>query len=150
MRSKILLLLIPLFVLHSFSFSQVDSPQTSPITPQSQIQEEVEMSKPVSAGANSKVKDFRTKEENSLTILFVGFSLVVLIMACILLTKFSQDCNVAFKYFIIVLLIMGMLILIPVGYNNEQISPAVGLFGTIAGYLLGKTESSPKKEPPIT
>jgi hypothetical protein len=28
--------------------------------------------------------------------------------------------------------------LITVGYNNEQIAPAFGLFGTIVGYMLGR------------
>ena len=109
---------------------------------------EIETVKPQRHEGSSGVKSFLTNEERMLTILFLGFGVLVLIMACVLLIKFSNDCNIAFKYFIIVLLILGMLVLIPVGYSNDQISPAVGLFGTIAGYLLGKTESSNKNTPP--
>ena len=29
-------------------------------------------------------------------------------------------------------------LLLVVGYSNEQLTPIVGLFGAIAGYLLGK------------
>lgn len=31
---------------------------------------------------------------------------------------------------------------IPAGYNNQQIAPLMGLFGTVAGYLLGKLKSN--------
>lgn len=31
-------------------------------------------------------------------------------------------------------------LLLVVGYNNEQSTPIVGLFGAIAGYLLGKVQ----------
>ena len=39
---------------------------------------------------------------------------------------------------IVVTVITGTLMLITVGYNNEQIAPAFGLFGTIVGYMLGR------------
>ena len=29
-------------------------------------------------------------------------------------------------------------LLLVVGYSNEQLTPIIGLFGAIAGYLLGK------------
>jgi hypothetical protein len=30
------------------------------------------------------------------------------------------------------------MVLICAGYSNDQIAPAMGLFGTLAGYLLGR------------
>lgn len=39
---------------------------------------------------------------------------------------------------IILTVITGTLILVTVGYSNEQIAPAFGLFGTIIGYMLGR------------
>jgi hypothetical protein len=39
---------------------------------------------------------------------------------------------------IVVTLIVGGLILVTAGYSNEQIAPAFGLLGTIAGYILGR------------
>jgi hypothetical protein len=38
--------------------------------------------------------------------------------------------------------ITGTLILITVGYSNEQVAPAFGLFGTIVGYMLGRLSQS--------
>ena len=37
-------------------------------------------------------------------------------------------------------------LLLVVGYNNEQLTPIVGLFGAIAGYLLGKDSKTNKDE----
>lgn len=56
---------------------------------------------------------------------------------------------------IVVTVITGTLMLITVGYNNEQIAPAFGLFGTIVGYMLGRfaqpqqpSDASPDQRPP--
>ena len=39
--------------------------------------------------------------------------------------------------------------LITCGYNNEQIAPAFGLFGTIVGYMLGRfAQPQPSSEAP--
>ncbi|MCP3392471.1 hypothetical protein NLM27_27370 [Bradyrhizobium sp. CCGB12] len=43
---------------------------------------------------------------------------------------------------IILTVITGTLILVTVGYSNEQIAPAFGLFGTIIGYMLGRFAQS--------
>lgn len=39
---------------------------------------------------------------------------------------------------IVITVIMSTLMLVTVGYSNEQIAPAFGLFGTIVGYMLGR------------
>lgn len=43
---------------------------------------------------------------------------------------------------IVITVIIGTLILVTVGYSNEQIAPAFGLFGTIVGYMLGRLSST--------
>lgn len=43
----------------------------------------------------------------------------------------------------ILFVIMATMVLITAGYNNEQIAPAFGLFGTIVGYILGRSEKGP-------
>jgi glycerol uptake facilitator-like aquaporin len=49
---------------------------------------------------------------------------------------------------IVVTVIIGTLLLVTVGYNNEQIAPAFGLFGTIVGYLLGRlAQTQPSNAP---
>jgi hypothetical protein len=48
---------------------------------------------------------------------------------------------------VVVTVIMGTLILITVGYTNEQVAPAFGLFGTMVGYLLGRLPQSSDQQP---
>lgn len=47
------------------------------------------------------------------------------------------------RSFAIILILMGTLFVIAAGFDSIQIAPAMGLFGTIAGYLLGRVD---KKE----
>ena len=44
---------------------------------------------------------------------------------------------------IILSVITGTLMLVTVGYSNDQIAPAFGLFGTIIGYMLGRIAQAP-------
>ena len=39
-------------------------------------------------------------------------------------------------------------ILLVTGYNKDQLTPIVGLFGAISGYLLGKESESGTQQPP--
>lgn len=41
---------------------------------------------------------------------------------------------------IVTMIIIGSLILISSGYSSQQIAPAMGLFGTVAGYLIGRQD----------
>lgn len=50
----------------------------------------------------------------------------------------------------LILIVSGTLFLVTLGYSAEQIAPALGILGTIAGYMLGrstKADEAPKKEP---
>ena len=50
-----------------------------------------------------------------------------------------------------ILSIIGMSsILLVTGYDKDQLTPVVGLFGAISGYLLGKeSENGPQQAPKI-
>lgn len=42
------------------------------------------------------------------------------------------------KIFSVTLIIIGALFIVTAGFSNDQVAPAFGLLGTIAGYLLGR------------
>ncbi|MFZ5432975.1 MAG: hypothetical protein ACOZB3_04295 [Calditrichota bacterium] len=44
------------------------------------------------------------------------------------------------RYFILTLIIISALIFIVGRFENSDIAPAIGLFGTIAGYVLGRSD----------
>jgi RsiW-degrading membrane proteinase PrsW (M82 family) len=69
------------------------------------------------------------------------FGMIVLSMQFILMRR-SEHTSVEdiLRLFTVTIIIIGTLALIAVGYSSQQIAPALGLFGTILGYLLGKTD----------
>jgi hypothetical protein len=71
----------------------------------------------------------------------LGFGIIVLVLATILI-KQGQDTQAILRTFGTILIIVGALFLVVAGYSANQIAPVMGLLGTIAGYLLGKKDSS--------
>ncbi len=83
-----------------------------------------------------------SKLEFQLSIIVLGFGLVLIIIEFILIKAKRISGEDTIKFVIITLIVTSTLFLITAGYSNDQIAPAVGLLGTIAGYLLGKAKSS--------
>lgn len=48
----------------------------------------------------------------------------------------------AIKLVAVSLIIISTLFIITAGFSSQQIAPAMGLFGTVAGYMLGKYQNS--------
>jgi hypothetical protein len=74
----------------------------------------------------------------NLSIGVLVFAGVVLIAASVLLCRQRATAGEVMRFFGIVLIITFSTLLVIVGYSNEQLTPIIGLFGAIAGYLLGK------------
>ncbi|WP_305041546.1 hypothetical protein [Geoalkalibacter sp.] len=81
-----------------------------------------------------------------LSISILVFSLIALIMATILLWRTSAQPSQILRVFGILTIIGFSAFLLVVGYSNEQLTPIIGLFGAIAGYLLGKDSKAGKEE----
>jgi hypothetical protein len=73
----------------------------------------------------------------SMVILFFGI-VIIIIEYFLLRTVVAQKTEEIARIYTVTLIIIGTLVLIASGFTNEQIAPALGLFGTIAGYLLGR------------
>jgi uncharacterized protein YacL len=77
-----------------------------------------------------------------LSVIILIFGLVIaLVMAY--LVKNNNEPESLLRSFGTVIIIIAAVFLIVAGYSEKQIAPVIGLLGTIAGYLLGK--STPKK-----
>ena len=79
----------------------------------------------------------------SISVLSFGLIIILLEMFLIRSRKISPDDTI--KFITITLIITSTLFLITAGYSNDQIAPAVGLLGTIAGYLLGRIQNTKDK-----
>jgi hypothetical protein len=65
------------------------------------------------------------------------FGVVTMLLVAGLL-KSGRESEAVLRVFGTVLILVSTLFLIVAGYSSQQIAPALGLLGTIAGYLLGK------------
>ena len=74
----------------------------------------------------------------SLTLTIIGFTLVTLALATILLWRQRSPAQQILKIFGLLTIVGLSAVLLVAGYSNDQLTPIVGLFGAIAGYLLGK------------
>lgn len=66
------------------------------------------------------------------------FCLLVLAIAAYVMKGKDVDASVMMKWFGLTLILCLSAFLMIVGYGEAQLTPVVGLFGAIAGYLLGK------------
>ena len=81
---------------------------------------------------------FLSSTEGELTLAIIALGvLVILALSFVLRTK-NASADDAIRAYSITLIIVGTMVLICAGYSNDQIAPAMGLFGTVAGYLLGR------------
>jgi hypothetical protein len=70
-------------------------------------------------------------------ICLLGFSIIVALLLVFRRADHARPDEIA-RPVIVITVIIGTLLLVTVGYSNEQIAPAFGLFGTIVGYMLGR------------
>lgn len=84
---------------------------------------------------------FLSSTEGELALVVIGLGVVVIIALSIVLRTKTASPDDAIRAYGITLIITGTMVLICAGYSNDQIAPAIGLFGTLAGYLLGRRGS---------
>jgi CHASE2 domain-containing sensor protein len=70
---------------------------------------------------------------------------LALVLGSILMWKRANSSQDILRLYGVVIIVGLSALLLVTGFSNEQLTPIVGLFGAIAGYLLGK-ESKPAKD----
>lgn len=78
----------------------------------------------------------------------LGFCCVALVISALLLWRVNASAQQVLRVTGVISILGFSALLLVVGYNNEQLTPIVGLFGAIAGYLLGKDAQVPATDPP--
>lgn len=81
-----------------------------------------------------------SSREFIISISILAFGVLTVIAAYILLHHAKVDPQHVIQILALVMIVTGILFLIAAGYNADDIAPALGLLGTIAGYLLGRAE----------
>jgi len=94
---------------------------------------------------NSELVPTKSSQEVWLSLGVLLFGVVVVLTQAFLINKSNESLTNSLKYLSISLIIVGSLFLVTAGYGNTQIAPIIGLLGTVAGYLLGRTQSGTSK-----
>lgn len=151
---KNILLFALVFFLGAAVFSQADSttllssgqvdaielanlpPTASADTPQ------ITNTPPTSSDAGApEVMSVMTSYEILLSLSVLIFGLIVMGIELYLMKVNKFDQNQTIKFVLVTLIITSALFLIAAGFSNNQIAPAMGLLGTVAGYLLGRGDT---------
>ncbi len=78
-----------------------------------------------------------------LTIAVLSFTFGALLLGTLLLWRSKAHASQVLRVFGVLSIIGISALLLVAGYSNEQLTPIVGLFGAVAGYLLGKEGAGP-------
>lgn len=137
--------LIALFlVLVSLAVATQGFTQQAPATSDATTPQLNQVNTPPGGDSGENPFDFKrilTRFEFWLSLLILLFGAIVVVVQFSLLRRQSFDGNDLLKVFGVTLIIVGTLFLIAAGFGDKQIAPAMGLFGTLAGYLLGRASA---------
>jgi len=87
----------------------------------------------------SRSYEYLSDPEVRLTIAVALLGVIALALEYLLLRRMKNlQAEDALRVFAVTLILIGTLVFITAGFGAQQIAPALGLFGTIAGYLLGR------------
>jgi len=86
-----------------------------------------------------------TDREQVLSYAILAFGAAVLVVQYLLLRSPKRDAHEILQLLAINLIVTGTLFLISAGFDSQQIAPGLGLFGTIAGYVLGRRSGAAPK-----
>jgi len=102
----------------------------------------MQIANPPPSGAQPAVpvasSHFLSSTEGELTLAVIGLGILIIVAMFFALRSKNASADDAIRGYSITLIIIGTMVLICAGYSNNQIAPAMGLFGTLAGYLLGR------------
>ena len=83
----------------------------------------------------------KSSQEVWLSLGVLVFGMIIVLAQAWIINSRKEPLNQSLKYLSVTLIIVGSLFLVTAGYGNSQIAPIIGLLGTVAGYLLGRTQS---------
>ena len=83
-------------------------------------------------------------EEIQLTLIIFVFGLIATGIFY-LLVKSELATPYLMRIYVVIILVFGSLLVVSSGYAINQTAPIIGLFGTITGYLLGRSDRPPDK-----
>ena len=75
--------------------------------------------------------------ELDVTLIILSFGMLALILLY-MIVRDPRTREFELRIFIVTILVFGSLLVMSAGFGEEQLTPVIGFFGTIAGYILGR------------
>jgi hypothetical protein len=94
---------------------------------------------PAAAADRAEVGSLFSVGEIQLTMVIFVFGLIALFVFYLLI-RTGKSTPFLMRIYVVIILVFGTLLVVSSAYSTQQIAPVVGFFGTIAGYLLGRSE----------
>jgi hypothetical protein len=92
---------------------------------------------------NGVTAEMKLKYVLGVTLAIIVFGALIFLMLAVLFSKsLSGRVDEFVRIFAISLVIVASLVLIVAGYDDTQVAPAFGLFGSIIGYIFGREVSA--------
>jgi VIT1/CCC1 family predicted Fe2+/Mn2+ transporter len=112
------------------------------------------VSKPPIAGARTSAGKsvgqgelwWSVKDAMTISSAVLVFGVFIFLISAYLI-KLGKSAEAVLRVMGTMLIIVAALFLVVAGYTDTQIAPVMGLLGTIAGYLLGKSGEEKKSDP---
>lgn len=86
----------------------------------------------------SSVVHWLTSFEFWMSFSVLCFSVIVFVIEAVMVKFNTFQPEQTIRLLAVTLIVISTLFIITAGFDSEQIAPAMGLFGTIAGYILGR------------
>ena len=87
---------------------------------------------------------WRSDSETFLSGIVLIFGVLLFIAELLVINAGKYNADQSTKLIAVTLIIVGTIFIITAGFSSNQIAPAMGLFGTVAGYLLGRSQHESK------
>jgi len=88
---------------------------------------------------------FMSSREAVIAFSVLTFGILMAVLATYLLHAAKVPPGEVIRLTALLVIVTGVLFLVAAGYSSDNIAPAMGLLGTIGGYLLGRNERKDEK-----
>jgi hypothetical protein len=110
------------------------------------IQQAIDNSSGAAASSDASSSWWSTQSAMTMSAAILIFGAVIIGIAAYLIRN-EKDSQLILRVLATILILTLTVFLIVAGYSDHQIAPAIGLLGTIAGYLLGKESKTAPPQP---
>src|SRR5262245_43858996 len=122
----------------TFIISKVAA-QSNPTPKVEMAEPKIEEGNPPPPSVSSRSR-FLSSFEGIISILVSIIGFIALMMEFMLLRKIQKlKAEDTLRVYAVTLIVIGTLFFVTAGFDANHVAPAMGLFGTVAGYLLGRS-----------